>query len=52
MVSVGKECRQTLLSAQYVKSGFTSGEVVTCRWWLTVSGVSDVTGQSKKLIYS
>ena len=31
----GKECRQTLLSAQYVKGGFTSGivvYVVTCRW--------------------
>ena len=25
MVSVGKECMQTLLSAQYVKSGFTGG---------------------------
>ena len=24
--------------------------MVTCRWYLTVSGVSDVTGQSKKLI--
>ena len=25
MVYVGKDCRQTLFSAQYVKSGFTSG---------------------------
>ena len=24
VVSVGKECRQTLLSAQYVKVGFTT----------------------------
>ena len=34
VVSVGKECRQTLFSAQYVKHGFTSGAVVcvvTCR---------------------
>ena len=30
MVSVGKEYRQTLFSAQYVKNGFTSGAVVTC----------------------
>ena len=32
---VGKECRQTLLSAHYVKGVFTSGIVVyveTCRW--------------------
>ena len=27
-VSEGKECRQTLLSAQYVQSGFTSSAVV------------------------
>ena len=30
-----KECRQTLLCAQYVKGGFTSDilvNVVTCRW--------------------
>ena len=34
MVSVGKEYRQTLFSAQYVKNVFTSGTVVyvvTCR---------------------
>ena len=34
MVSVGKECRQILFSAQYVKIGFTSGAVlcvVNCR---------------------
>ena len=47
MVSVGKECRQTLFSAQYVKIGVTSGAVVCM---VTVSGVCDVTGQSKKLI--
>ena len=29
MVSVGKEYRQTLFSAQYVKNGFTNGAVVT-----------------------
>ena len=32
----GKECSQTLLSAQYVKGGFTSGimvYVVTCHWY-------------------
>ena len=29
MVSVGKECRQILFSAQYVKNGFTSGVGVT-----------------------
>ena len=31
----GKECRQTLLSAYYVKGGFTSGLVMsveTCPW--------------------
>ena len=28
VVSVGKECRQTLFSAQYVKSEFTSGAVM------------------------
>ena len=31
----GKECRQTLLGAPYIKGGFTSGivvYVVTCRW--------------------
>ena len=35
------------------KNGFTSGAMVcavTCRGLLTVSGVGDVTGQSKKLI--
>ena len=35
VVSVGKEFGQTLFSVQYVKNGFTSGEVmcvVTCRW--------------------
>ena len=34
VVSVGKEYRQTLFSAQYVKNGFTNGAVVcvvTCR---------------------
>ena len=34
VVSVGKEYRQTLFSAQYAKNGFTSGAVVcvlTCR---------------------
>ena len=34
VVSVGKECRQTLFSAHYVKNGFTRGAVVcvaTCR---------------------
>ena len=34
VVSVRKKCRQTLFSAQYVKSGFTNGAVVcmvTCR---------------------
>ena len=34
VVSVGKEYRQTLFSAQYVKYGFTNGAVVcmvTCR---------------------
>ena len=39
-----------LFSAQYVKIRFTSGAVVTCRGYLTVSGVGDVTGQSKNLI--
>ena len=52
-MSVGKEYRQTLFSEQYVKNGFTNGAVVyvvTCRGWLTVSGVDDVMGQSRKLI--
>ena len=31
VLSVGKKCRRTLLSAQYVKSAFTSGTLVTCR---------------------
>ena len=34
VLSVGKEYRQTLFSAQYVKNGFTNGAVVcvvTCR---------------------
>ena len=50
---MGKHCRQTLLSAQYVKGGFTSSivvYVVACRWQYMVSGVSDVTVQVKKLI--
>ena len=45
-------CRKGV-QAQYVKNGFTSDAVVcvvTYRGWLTVSGVGDVTGQSKKLI--
>ena len=55
MVSVGKEHRQTLFSVEYVKKkGFTSNVVVcvvSCRGQLTVSGVGDVMGQSRKLIY-
>ena len=50
---VGKECMPSLFSAPYVKSGLTSDAVVymlTCCWLLTVSDVSDVTGQSKKPI--
>ena len=53
MVSVGKECRKTLFSAQYVSEGFAGGAVVcvvTCRGYLMVSGVGDVTGQSRNLI--
>ena len=50
MVTVVKEYRQTLFSPQYVKNGFTNGAVVTCRGLLTVSGVDDVMGQSRKLI--
>ena len=53
VVSVGKEYRQTLFIAQYVKNGFTNGAVVcvvTCRGLLTVSGVDDVMGQYRKLI--
>ena len=53
MVYVGKQYRQTLFRVQYVKNGFTRGAVVcvvTCRGYLTVSGVGDVTGQSRKLI--
>ena len=34
--SVGKECRQTLLSAQYVQGGFTSG--FTSGTWQSVVG--------------
>ena len=43
-------------SVQYTvckQTGFTSGAVVcvmTCLGWLTVLGVDDVTGQSRKLI--
>ena len=48
-MSVGKKCWQTLFSAQNVNNRFTRGAVVTCRWDLTVSGVGDVMGQSKKL---
>ena len=50
---VGKEYRHTLFSAQHVKNAFTSGAMVcmgTCRTYLTVSGVGDVMGQSRKLI--
>ena len=54
VVSVGKEYRQTLFSALYVTNGFTNGAVVsvvvTCRGYLTVSGVDDVMGHSTKLI--
>ena len=35
VVSVGKECKNTLLCVQHVKSGFTSSAVVciiSCRW--------------------
>ena len=47
MVSVGKEYMQTLFSAQYLKNGFTNGAVACV---VTVSGVDDVMGQSRKLI--
>ena len=52
MVNSGKWCL-CLFNAQYVKNEFTSSAVVcvaTYRRQLTVSGVGDVTGQSRKLI--
>ena len=53
IVNSGKwPCRETLESAQYVKGGFTSSVVVyvvTCRWYMTVSGVSDGTIQEADL---
>ena len=45
VVSVEKEYRQTLFSAQYVQNGFTNGAVVcvlTCCRYLTVSDVDNV----------
>ena len=47
MVSVGKEYRQTLFSAQYVINGFTNGAVVCV---VRVPGVDYMMGQSNKLI--
>ena len=51
VVSVGKQCKQTLLSVQHVKNGFTSDMevgVVNWRWESIGSGVSAVMVQPKK----
>ena len=52
-MSVGKECRQTLFSAQYVKTWIhkmCSGVHGDLSRVADSSGVGDVTGKSRKLI--
>ena len=50
---VGKQCRQTLLSTQYVNSGFTSSIVVyviTCRWCMRCDGTIQEANLAKDIV--
>ena len=49
----GKGVQANSVQCTVCKNGFTNGAVVcvvTCRGWLTVSGVDHVMGQSRKVI--
>ena len=46
----GKGVQTNSFPCTVCKNGFTSGAVVTCRGYMTISGICDVTGQSRKLI--